>query len=194
MCPPAHLMHWQKMKDCRVRYVRGLFVGTYVAKGDGASITGHQHVTEFVCCIHSSCWGMNGIDKRPKCEFSYFLGWHNSKDLPEITTSCSNYWTALSFPQDAFFCDTNILFVMSLQQRMLQIFLAEVSIDKRGPEINIMEKRTYHRDSSCLLNGQPHHGDSWWCVAIKTWSNKRSVCCRVIEETKERGAIGEICF
>ena len=125
---------------------------------------------EFVFCIHSWCWGMNGICERSKGDVFYFLGWHNSKDWPKITTICSNHGTAVSFPQGAFYI-TNCLFVQPLQQIMIQDFLAEVCINKRGSAIKIM-KKTLTTYSWWLLSKHPHDGHSWQRVAIKTCSNK----------------------
>ena len=38
MHPPAHLMHWQKMKACRFRDVRRSLVGKYVVTGHSATL------------------------------------------------------------------------------------------------------------------------------------------------------------
>jgi hypothetical protein len=49
--PPAHLMDWQKMKDCRFWDAMVSLVGKYIVRGDSASITEHQFDT--VCCDNS---------------------------------------------------------------------------------------------------------------------------------------------
>ena len=91
--PPPSFDALAKDKDCRFWDAIGSLVGNYIVIGDSSSITEHHSSTlcpvttaEFVCCIHSWCWGMNGICERSKGEVFYFLGWHNSKDLPKITT------------------------------------------------------------------------------------------------------------